>query len=222
MEKLNIPVLPIQNLVFFPKTAVPLNVENPTVIKMIKDCVEFDSPIGLSLMEGFGLFVSDIPREICGIGIPIILEEYPNQLKVIINGTGKVKLGKIVQNFPYPVYEAELIEAPDESIAMDDPRIEKLRGVFSAWLENSILSDAERVQLLDGLTTIDHIVDYISMFIIQDVEIRQLLIEVNSLSERIQMLSLLINEANPFSEDVMVAKVFKEYDTMEKTAEIAH
>jgi len=222
MEKLNIPVLPIQNLVFFPKTAVPLNIENPTVIKMIKDCVEFDCPIGLSLMEGFGLFVSDVPRETCGIGMPIILEESPTQLKVIINGTGKVKLGQIVQNFPYPVYEAELIEEPQELLSMDDPKVEKLRSIFASWLENSILNESERVQLLNGLTTIDHIVDYISMFIIQDVEIRQLILEVNTLSERIHMLTLLINEANPFAEDYMVAQVFKEYETLEKTAEIAH
>ena len=197
MEKLNIPVLPIQNLVFFPKTAVPLNIENPTVIKMIKDCVEFDSPIGLSLMEGFGLFVSDIPREICGIGIPIILEETPTQLKVIINGTGKVKLGTIVQNFPYPVYEAFLIqeEEEEEDLTLEDPKVEKLRSIFASWLENSILNETERIQLLSGLTTIDHIVDYISMFIIQDVELRQLILEVHSLSERIHMLTLLINEA---------------------------
>jgi ATP-dependent Lon protease len=221
MEKLNIPVLPIQNLVFFPKTAVPLNIENPTVIKMIKDCVEFDCPIGLSLMEGFGLFVSDVPRETCGIGMAIILEESPTQLKVIINGTGKVKLGSVVQNFPYPVYEAELIEEAEEDLSMDDSRVEKLRSIFASWLDNSILNESERLQLLNGLTTIDHIVDYISMFIIQDVELRQLILEVNSLSERIQMLNLLINPANPFAEDFMVAQVFKEYETLEKTAEIA-
>ena len=221
MDKLNIPVLPIQNLVFFPKTAVPLNIENPTVIKMIKDCVEFDCPIGLSLMEGFGLFVSDVPREICGIGMPIILEESPTQLKVIINGTGKVKLGSVIQNFPYPVYEADLIEEAEEDLSMDDPKVEKLRSIFASWLENSILNESERLQLLNGLTTIDHIVDYISMFIIQDVELRQLILEVSSLSERIQMLNLLINPANPFAEDFMVAQVFKEYETLEKTAEIA-
>ena len=222
MEKLNIPVLPIQNLVFFPKTAVPLNIENPTVIKMIKDCVEFDSPIGLSLMEGFGLFVSDVPREICGIGMPIILEETPTQLKVIINGTGKVRLGAVVQNFPYPVYEAELIEEIEEKLSLEDPKVEKLRAIFVSWLDNSILNETEREQLLNGLTTIDHIVDYISMFIIQDVELRQLILKTDSLSERIQMLSLLINEANPFAEDFMVAQVFKEYEALEKTAEIAH
>ncbi|RLA64094.1 MAG: hypothetical protein DRQ88_06495 [Epsilonproteobacteria bacterium] len=222
MEKLNIPVLPIQNLVFFPKTAVPLNIENPTVIKMIKDCVEFKTPIGLSLMEGFGLFVSDVPRGTCGIGIPIILEESPNQLKVIINGTGKVKLGQALQSFPYPVYEAELIEDQQELVSMDDPKVEKLRSIFAAWLENSILDEAERLQLLNGLTTIDHVVDYISMFIIQDVELRQLILEVNSLNERIQMLSMLINEANPFAEDAIVAQVLKEYEALEKTVKIAH
>ena len=110
MEKLNIPILPIQNLVFFPKTAVPIDIESPILIKMIKDCIKFDCPIGLSLLEDVGLFTPELPKKVCGMGIPIIMEETGQTLKVIINGIGKVKVNRAIQNYPYPVYEVEVLE----------------------------------------------------------------------------------------------------------------
>ncbi len=221
-ENLKIPILPVQNLVFFPRTSVPLTIENPVAIQIIKDCIEFDCPVGLALVESFGTFVSDIPRNVCGIGIPILLEEKDNQIKIIINGLNRVKVGKIIQNYPYNVYDVETFEDKKEDIEQNDLNLFKLKKVFEKWLDQSLLRPSERKQLMESLEPPAHLIDYICMFLVRDVEIRQILLESYSLTDRIQTLSLIFRDENPFLEDFNILQVIKEFDHLEKTAQIAH
>jgi ATP-dependent Lon protease len=222
MEKLNIPILPVHNLVFFPRTTVPLNVEDKNVIQMIKDCLEFECPIGLSLADEQGPFSLDTPKKICGIGHPYIIEETENELKVIITGSGKVKIGALLQNFPYPVYEVEMIEQENELLDGADPRVVKLRQIFELWLDQSVLTQTEKIHFLEALASIDQICDYISMFIIHDAELRQILLETNSLNDRIQILSLLLSYENPFQEVPFIANSIKEFERLEKASNFVH
>lgn len=222
IEKLKIPILPVQNLVFFPRTSVPLTIENPIAIQIIRDCIEFDCPVGLALVESFGTFVSEIPRNICGIGIPILLEENDHQIKVVINGINRVKVGKIIQNYPYNVYDVETFEDKKEELETNDLNIFKLKNIFEKWLEQSLLRPNERAKLMETLEPAAHLVDYICMFLIRDLEVRQILLESSSLLERIQMISMIFRDENPFLEDFNMLQVIKEFDHLEKTAQIAH
>lgn len=221
-EKLKIPILPVQNLVFFPRTSVPLTIENPMAIQIIKDCIEFDCPVGLALVESFGTFLSEIPRNICGIGTPIMLEENGHQIKVIINGINRVKVGKILQNYPYNVYDVEIFEDKKEAVEQNDLNLFKLKKVFEMWLEQSLLRPSEREKLMESLQPPAHLIDYICMFLIRDLEVRQILLESSSLLERIQMLAMVFRDENPFLEDFNMLQVIKEFDHLEKTAQIAH
>ena len=77
------PVLPIPNVVFFPRTALPLYVEETSYVRMIRDVVEQDGEIAVALArpmwstEPSGELgkVHYSPSEICGAGRPVILEE---------------------------------------------------------------------------------------------------------------------------------------------------
>jgi Lon protease-like protein len=221
-EKLKIPILPVQNLVFFPKTSVPLTIENPMAIQIIKDCIEFDCPIGLGLAESFGSFISEIPKKICGIGIPLMLEDDGGRIKILVNGINRVKVGKIIQDHPYSVYDVEIFEDKQELISLDDLNLIKLKTIFEKWLDQSLLRPTERNQLMETLRAPAHLVDYICMFLVKDLEIRQILLECPSLLERIQTLSLIFRDGNPFLEDFNILQVIKEYDHLEKTAHLAH
>ncbi len=221
-EKLKIPILPVQNLVFFPKTTVPLTIENPLAIQIIKDCIEFDCPVGLGLVESFGTFYSEIPKNICGIGIPLILEDNGLQIKVLVNGLNRVRVGKIIQNFPYSVYDVEIYEDKEEIINLADTNLLKLKSLFEKWLDQSLLRPSERSQLMDSLQPPANLIDYICMFLIKDVEVRQILLESPSLLDRIQTLCLIFKDNNPFLEDINVLQIIKDFDHLEKTALTAH
>ena len=86
----------------------------------------------------------------------------------------------------------------------------------------AVSDQKERDNFFKNLKSVHHIVDYISMFLIQDPQIRQMLLETTSLFERIKTLNLLLQGEAPFSENGHAAEVMKNYESIENTAKIIH
>jgi len=222
MKTLKVPVLPIFNVVFFPHTAVPLQLVNPVGIQMIKDCVEANSPVALSLTYNSQTESVSPVQKTCGVGIPIILEEKRNFLKVLVVGMSKVRLIKPVKTSPYPVYEAEIFTDNKETFSLKIEEIDRLKKILNSWLIVAVSDQKERENFFKNLKSVHHIVDYISMFLIQDPEIRQLLLETTSLYDRIKTLNLLLQGESPVSENTHAADVLKNYESIEETAKMVH
>lgn len=222
MKTIKVPVLPIFNVVFFPHTAVPLQLVNPVGIQMIKDCIEANSPLALSLTYNSKSESVSPVQKTCGVGIPIILEEKRNFLKVLVVGMSKVKLIKPIKTAPYPVYEAEIFTDSTETFSLKINEIDRLKKILNSWLVVAVSDQKERDNFFKNLKSVHHIVDYISMFLIQDPQIRQMLLETTSLFERIKTLNLLLQGEAPFSENGHAADVMKSYESIEDTAKIIH
>jgi Lon protease-like protein len=220
-------VLPIPNLVFFPGTSLPLYVVEPVFIRMIKECVEGNMLVGISMAEPLVYIFGHkrpVPKNICGIGKPIILEEmFDGTLKVLIKGFGKVRLGAIEQNLPYLIYNCE--EYPDIKDTYGlvcDSKVERLKELLDNWVVGTISDSVERKNFQDKVNSASEVMDYISMFLIKDHEMRQLLLENTSLNERIQMLDTLFKGTPPYFEDITVTRAIKSFEILEKTAKVGH
>lgn len=220
-------VLPIPNLVFFPGTSLPLYVVEPVFIRMIKECVEGNMLVGISMAEPLVYIFGHkrpVPKNICGIGKPIILEEmFDGTLKVLIKGFGKVRLGAIEQNLPYLIYNCE--EYPDIKDTYGlvcDSKVERLKELLDNWVVGTISDSVERKNFQDKINSASEVMDYISMFLIKDHEMRQLLLENTSLNERIQMLDTLFKGTPPYFEDITVTRAIKSFEILEKTAKVGH
>ena len=97
-----------------------------------------------------------------------------------------------------------------------------MKKILNSWLIVAVSDQKERDNFFKNLKSVHHIVDYISMFLIQDPEIRQMLLETTSLFERIKTLNLLLQGENPFSENSHAADVIKNYESIEETAKVVH
>ena len=227
MKLRKVAVLPIPDLVFFPGTSLPLYIVEPVFIRMIKECVEANMLVGISMAEPLVYIFGHrrpTPKNICGIGKPIILEElYDGTLKVLIKGFGRVKLGQVEQNLPYLIYECEEYgDINDERGFISDSKVERLKGLLDEWVLDTITNSVEREHFQENITSIHQVIDYICMFLIQDHEMRQLLLENTSLNERIQMLCSLLKGPTPFYEDTSAVEAIKSYEILEKTAKVGH
>ncbi|PIP96755.1 MAG: hypothetical protein COW00_17035 [Bdellovibrio sp. CG12_big_fil_rev_8_21_14_0_65_39_13] len=225
--KYRLPVLPIPNVVFYPNTALPLLVVEPIYRRMINDCIEKNLNLGIALAEPVGVNTKDarwVPHKICTMGKPIIIEELPDgSLKVLVRGLARVRLKDIKQNIPYMIFDAEAIQdfALDESFDSEG-KIERLSKILDQWVLDFIPDSLERDSFYHNLVDTKHIVDYVCMFLIQDRELRQLLLENMSLIERIQMLDTLLPGHYPMNEDALVGRAIKEFEHIEKIASCAH
>ena len=222
-----IPILPVPETVFFPNTIIPLYVVEPNYIKMIRKAKKEGGQIGVSLAEPVGESrgVSKYsPRGIFGAGRPIIVEELPDKtLRVLLQGTQRMKMVAIHQELPYLVFEAEALEdLGDEGLTPLQSQIERIVDILDRWLEENIEDSLERETFYQNLETLQNIVDYACFFLIQDTDTRQLLLENCSLKERIQLVNSLLRSSEQLIEDSLVANAIKEYETIEKTAKLGH
>lgn len=220
-----IPILSIPGVVFFPNTSLPLFVAEPLYIQLIHDCIENGTALGIAMAENDIYYSSGKlkPKNIFGLGRPIILEELDDgSLKVLIRGIGRGKIIAEHQHLPYPTYLIERHYDKSDGLKIHGPRITRLRAILDEWLVDNISEPIEREAFLRTLTSIYHVVDYIGMFLIQDKELRQLLLENESINERIYMLNILLKEENPFTEDKGVLSAIKSFESLEKHAKIGH
>lgn len=226
METFQIAVLPIPNVVFFPYTSLPVYIVEPIYAQMIKECIDQNKPVAISKasnLDHINMKGRFSPSKVCGIGKPVILEESEDgTLKILIKGTGRVKLLNVEQNLPYLIYQAE--EFPDilENEKFHGPQIENLKILLDNWLLESVPDSFERESFTKSLVSIYHVVDYICMFLVHDAELRQLLLENDSMFERVQLLSSLFTHPKQFSERSTVVNAIKRYEEIEKVSGVAH
>lgn len=226
-RQFTIPILPIPEVVFFPHTVLPIHIEEPIYVKMVKKCVEENGHMGVCLAEPTqsypGVKVKYVPKKICSIGKPVILEEYPEGgVRIIVKGVVKVRLTNVIQNLPYAIFEAEEISDIKENRVYNQGKIERLNEILSTWLDQNIPDSVERESFKKNLETVHHITDYICMLLIQDPTVKQLLLENHSLYERIQLINSLLKESDPFQEDLLVAQALKNFEHLDQASDYGH
>lgn len=223
---MTVAVLPIPNLVFFPNTSLPLFMVESRHIQMLKDCIEKGRLLAVSLIDIKSGYTNlrNSPRAVCTVGEPVIVSTHEDgSIKVLLRGRARVKLLALKQSVPYMIYTAE--EIPDissEAHLNNSAGIEKLRNILHRWSRENIDDSIEREVFLSTVSTAKHVVDAVSMYMVMDPEIRQLLLENVHLGERIQMLSTLFSEDGD-QEDANVADAFKRFEAMEANPrKVAH
>lgn len=225
--QIKVAVLPIPNLVFFPGSSLPLYIVEPVFIRMIKDCVQNNVLLAISMADPITYIQGHkrpSSKNICGIGRPIVLEElYDGTLRVLVKGFSRVKLGLAQQNLPYSIYQCEEYTDLDCSNGfMADSKIERLKKLLGQWAVESIPDSVEREHFEKSISSVNQVVDNICMFLIQDHEMQQLLLENVSLNERVQMLDSLLSGPTPFSQSDSVVQAIKSFEVLEKTAKVGH
>lgn len=223
---LTVAVLPIPNLVFFPNTSLPLFIVEARHVQMLKDCIEKGQLMAVSLIDIKSGYTNlrNSPRAVCTVGEPVIVSSHEDgSIKVLLRGRARVKLLALKQSVPYMIYTAE--EVPDitsEAHLKSGLGIEKLRNILQYWASENIEDSIEREVFLSTVSTAKHVVDAVSMYMVMDPEIRQLLLENVHLGERIQMLATLFADDSN-QEDISVADAFKRFEAMEANpSKVAH
>ncbi|MDH5580415.1 MAG: LON peptidase substrate-binding domain-containing protein [Bdellovibrionales bacterium] len=222
-SKLHLPILPLQDIVFFPHTVIPITLENPAAIRIIKDCLEFNTPVAMPLVDGYSMFEPGSPRRIGSIGIPIVLEEGPGFLRVLISGIGKVKLLNPVQEIPYAIYEAEVLYDTDEKKYPNFKEdSDKLTFMLKEWINENVIEASERQSFLANLNTINQTLDYICMFLLNDNDVKQHILETQSFNARMKLIKMLFSKYDANILDYKALGIIKEYQSIELTAKVFH
>ena len=217
-----LPVIPIPNLVLFPNTAVPVLVTEPIYIELIEKCIHLNGPVVVSLSRPvtnvFGK-LKFTPSDICTQGIPIIIERPEvGIIKIIIKGEKRVKLIRLEQNLPYLKFQVEDYKDQKQNPVplgrgiQGSRRAEHLKKVLFNWVERNIEDGLEKENFLSELKDVQAIVDNICMFIIKDIEMRQIFLESQGLIDRIYLLNTLLEKEDANKENSYLLEIVKDFE----------
>ncbi|MBX3041589.1 MAG: LON peptidase substrate-binding domain-containing protein [Bdellovibrionaceae bacterium] len=190
-------LFPLVNVTLFPRTTKPLNIFEARYLEMVRDAVSTKTPIALGFIEDPSAMTEVKPgqvvpyvRSVAGYGVPQILEERSNgTMLIFINGTGKCRLGPVKNSgTPYLVCEAEEIQ---EDLSLDPTlhsQIQSLNKILARWITTHIPDAAQRDLFLKNLSGPEEIVGAFAAYLIRDYDLQQMVLEFDSLSEKIRFI----------------------------------
>ena len=195
-----LPILPLRGLVVYPQTAIPLTVGQERSIKLVDDVVAGDRLVGLVASKDPSLGTPG-PDQVQTVGtlaaIHRLFRTPDGTARLLIQGLQRIKIDEFVETSPY--LKARVTRIPeDEVVFTDDIEMEAMvRTVvdrFSALAElvpsipQELVSNALNVE--DPLQLVYSIATYVRI----ELDDAQLLLEMDSVSDKIRHLLKLLSK----------------------------
>ncbi len=177
-----IPIFPLQDVVLFPNSNVPLHIFEPRYRAMVADALEGDSIIGMVLLEpGYEAEYEGRPPifAIGCAGVIIASQELPDgRFNIVLGGTVKFRVLSEDASRPYRLAEVEAL--PETVEAGDRPLLAERRR----QLERVLLSISPDIQLPPSDLSDEEVVDGLSQALPMEPAHRQELLEADGPIER--------------------------------------
>ncbi len=211
MQNVLVNLFPLSDVVLYPHASVPLNIFEPRYIKMVHHSINTHTPIALALTNFFEneQFVlktntGDFSGLVVGVGYPqIIHENVDGSMFIMLKGVGKARLIENTNDKNFRVYSAQMI---DEVYDVSDAhrfRLNRLRIMLKNWLEMNIKSKEDRETFFKKIVKPEEIIAYAAHFLIENPTHKKEILEVNSLTEKLE----LVLEHSKFEERPLEGKI---------------
>lgn len=197
-------VFPLGHFVFYPYTSKPLTVYEPRYLQMVKDAVETGTSIAVGYVDEpehsyqyqFGKPLS-FTRSVVGYGHAVIHEQRADgSLLILLQGLGKAKIGNVLdKGVPYIVCEAESIQENNQVDREHLTSYLTLQKILFQWLAHHFPDPQHREMLMKNLRTAHEVLGTYSSYLVADRDIQQMILEMNDINEKIDILSGLVVSA---------------------------
>jgi Lon protease-like protein len=190
-----LPLFPLPNLVFFPKTRLPLHVFEPRYRQMVSDAIAGEERIGMILLKpGWEPDYYGAPA-VYDFGTAGVIERVvrfdDGRYNLILNGMTRFRVLEHVSDNPYRVARVEALPevqpSPDEAYATREWLVE----LSNRYLE--FLPGNNQVPEL-ATATLDEITNALIMSLTIDVEEKQKLLETSAMLDRAERIGSLLQQ----------------------------
>jgi len=194
-------LFPLVNVTLFPRTTKPLNIFEPRYLGMFKEAAISKTPVAIGYIEEPGKVAPVNPGEIvpfvravAGYGYAQIIEERVNgTLLVFMQGAGKLRLGPVVQTgTPYIVCEAQILEEKNQVDPAMQAHLVAMQKILTRWIHTHIPDPAQRELFMQNILQPEEIVGCFASYLVRDYDLQQMVLEFDSLNEKIEFLHRLI------------------------------
>lgn len=186
LEIINIPLFPLPNVVFFPKTVLPLHIFEPRYRQMVGDVLEGGRQIGMVLMKDEGQLGVETWHSVGGVGeITELRRLEEGKLDILLRGLSRFRIIELVRQAPYRVARVHLMDEAVPGLSTQSDLSGRLIDSFLTLIrELPHAFDPEILKEFDFSTLVNSICSTIQ---IDDMS-KQALLEIDCLKARAQEL----------------------------------
>lgn len=188
-----IAIFPLPNVIFFPKTLLPLHIFEPRYRQMVKDTIATKQLIGMFLLEdGWqeNYYGNPSIHSIGCAGEMIHVETLPDgKFDIVLRGLYRVRPIEVVQEFPYRKARVEVLpEVFNEGPAKVQSMTENLMSEFKKI-------DPDGLQLLESeQPDLSEVVNHIANQLPMELETRFELLKINDVYLRAELVYELLSK----------------------------
>lgn len=188
-----IAIFPLPNVIFFPKTLLPLHIFEPRYRQMVQDTIATKQLIGMFLLEdGWqeNYYGNPSIHSIGCAGEMIHVETLPDgKFDIVLRGLYRVRPIEVVQEFPYRKARVEVLpEVLTEGPAKVQSMTENLMSEFKKI-------DPDGLQLLESeQPDLSEVVNHIANQLPMELETRFELLKINDVYLRAELVYELLSK----------------------------
>lgn len=188
---MELPIFPLPNVVFFPHTLLPLHIFEPRYREMLSDCLVGERQLAVVLLKpGWEADYYGRPavHAVAGAGEIIQSEMLSDGCSnIVLQGLGRIVIDEEVRSDkPYRIARAWWLEdvypsGGEGGLAHDTERLRQMCGQLLSVLPQPVPG---LVELLTDRDRPGAFVDRVSSLVVNEMEARQRLLEVNDVERR--------------------------------------
>jgi Lon protease-like protein len=190
-----LPLFPLEGVVLFPHSMIPLHIFEARYRKMVRDVLGSNRLLAISLqLEKENLQEGNLPRvaDIASVGELVLAQELPDgRFNLVVRGRARIGIDEeLPSDEPYRLITAH--EIPDESL-QERADIDEADAALRALITGLAESIPDGGDLLKHVTAAQDtpaaLANVVAASLIADAKTRQLLLETTDVFQRLERLS---------------------------------
>ncbi len=181
-----LPIFPLPNVVFFPRTVLPLHIFEPRYKQMVADALEGNRQIGMALLQPGWESRQDESPEVFNTGGMGLITQYKHleegRYNILLSGRHRYRIMEFIRETPYRVARVRLLqEVMPSNQEMNEISTELVRGFRELSEANTQPGlEPDVIEKLDFPTLINSLCSSLNLSVYD----QQQLLEMNSLKVR--------------------------------------
>jgi len=192
-----LPLLPIFNIVVFPKMMVPLEVSGDQSTTLIDEAMAKDRLVCLVMAKKPPLETRHQPEDFYDIGTAVVILKIAkgadNKAQLLLQGIGRFKIVEFVEGKPYLQAQVEAIEDQEVKDIETEALMTNLLGLFDRVVQLSPFLPQEFGLMAKSITEPSTLTDMVASIINSTIEEKQKILETLDVKQRLQEVTRLIN-----------------------------
>jgi ATP-dependent Lon protease len=186
-----LPVLPLQDTVVFPLTAVPLAVGQPRSVRLVDEVMRGNRLLAMVAQrraDAEPAGADDLQR-VGTAGVILQLARVPDgSVRLMVQGVERIRLLDWIRTEPYLVARVERAREQTEEATEVDALRRAVVDIFRRMVEASPDLPNELAIAVDSVADPRHLVYFVASVVVSDMAVRQELLEIDSVTAKLRRL----------------------------------